>query len=309
MKKLMIFGALFAALFLAAGGASGLELSSQELAERAKWAAARFDLTAPSAEDFPDRVEVETNYIPVQKDFRYNRPMKMGEVLYTNGFYCHAPSRLRVILREKATRLRAVIGIDSNENTAAGGGSIQFIVRSGEEVFYTSEVFHGPGPGVPIDLALPGVREFWLEVNDGGDGVSCDQADWADIAVEREDGTSVPLSSLELIQEKEDLTCQTEYPFEFTYAGRCSRDFLAEWKKTAADRTEGTKRFRTLTFDSPDGLRVVCDCVEYLDFPTVEWKLTFQNTGTEESEILEDIFPLAASFSREYFEEIGRAHV
>ena len=306
MKKQLLFGALCAALVLAAGrGASGLEPSYRELTERAKWAAARFDLQAPSAEDFPDRVEVRTNYAPVQKDNRYNRPMKMGEVLYTNGLYCHAPSVLDVKLSKSATRLRAVIGIDSNENTAAGGGSIQFIVRSGEEVFFKSDVFRGTGPGVPIDVALPGVREFTLEVSDGGDGFACDQADWADIAVELEDGTVVPLSSLELIQEKEDLTNQTEYPFEFTYGGRCSRDFLAEWKKTVADRTEGTKRFRTLTFDSPDGLRVVCDCVEYLDFPTVEWKLTFQNTGTEESQILEDIFPLAASFSREYFEAVG----
>ena len=148
MKKQLLFGALFAAALLAAGrGALGLEPSSRELAERAKWAAARFDLTAPSAEDFPDRVEVETNYIPVQKDFRYNRPMKMGEVLYTNGFYCHAPSRLRVILSQKATRLRAVIGIDSNENTAAGGGSIQFIVRSGRRFSIPPRSFTGPGPG------------------------------------------------------------------------------------------------------------------------------------------------------------------
>ena len=107
MKKQLVFGALCAALLLFSGrGASGLEPTSRELTERAKWAAARFDLSAPSAEDFPDWVEVQTNLAPVQKDSRYNRPMKMGEVLYTNGLYCHAPSVVDVKLSQNAVRLK-----------------------------------------------------------------------------------------------------------------------------------------------------------------------------------------------------------
>lgn len=310
-----VFSAL--ALCLVGGFIWGLEPSTRELAEREKWAAAKFDLTAPTPERFTDRVVVEANHAPVQLDSRYGRPMKMGEVLYTNGLYCHAPSNLRVTLSQSAVRLKAVIGIDSNENTAAGGGSIQFAVRSGDQVLFESELFRGTKAGVPIDVALPNLKEFSLLVNDGGDGIACDQADWANIAVELEDGTLLPLSSLELIQPKEEKTFEAVYPFEFTYGGRSSRDFLADWKKTVTESviTESTaagsaanKRLRTLTFEEPDGgLRVVCDCVEYLDFPTVEWKLTFQNNGTEKSRVLENILPLSTFFSREFFDPVSVA--
>ena len=54
---------------------------------------------------------------------------------------------------------------------------------------------------------------------------------------------------------------------------------------------------RTLTYADPaTGLRVRCEVTEYEDFPAVEWVLHFENRGTQDSPILEGMFPLNTTF-------------
>ncbi|MBR5626340.1 MAG: NPCBM/NEW2 domain-containing protein, partial [Thermoguttaceae bacterium] len=217
----LIFHILF---FLSFTSLRGLEPTTVELTERAEWAAAKFDLTSPNIVEIVQRIVVVANHAPVQLDNRYGRPMKMGEDTYTNGLYCHAPSHLDIKLEQPATKFKAIIGIDDNENTSTGGGTVQFIVRIGNRDIFTSDIIRSPQAGLPIEVPLDNVREFSLIVTDAGDGISCDQSDWANAAVELADGTTLFLSSLPLIQEKESKTNETLYPFEFTYNGRSSHD-------------------------------------------------------------------------------------
>ena len=55
-----------------------------------------------------------------------------------------------------------------------------FSVRVGDQDVFRSELMRESTAGAPIEVELRGSREFELRVEDGGDGISCDQADWAD---------------------------------------------------------------------------------------------------------------------------------
>jgi hypothetical protein len=53
------------------------------------------------------------------------------------------------------------------------------------------------GYGTNIDIQLPaGSKQLYLVVNDGGDGISCDHADWIDPTVYKTNGDSIKLTSL-----------------------------------------------------------------------------------------------------------------
>lgn len=53
------------------------------------------------------------------------------------------------------------------------------------------------GYGVDIDINLPSnTRQLFLIVNDGGDGISCDHADWINPVLYKENGDSILLSNL-----------------------------------------------------------------------------------------------------------------
>jgi putative membrane-bound dehydrogenase-like protein len=49
---------------------------------------------------------------------------------------------------------------------------------------------------VSVDADITGAKSLWLVVTDGGNGFSCDWADWLDPQLVRADGTSVKLTSL-----------------------------------------------------------------------------------------------------------------
>ena len=87
---------------------------------------------------------------------------------------------------------------------------------------------------LPVQVALPGVREFALEVDDGGDGINCDQCDWGDARVRLADGSSLFLDELPLVQPA--ALRSWNVPFSFRYDGRPSSEFLGQWEYS--QRTE-----------------------------------------------------------------------
>ena len=119
---------------------------------------------------------VLTNHGPVQLNAPGGEPLKIGDKTYRDGLYCHAVSKVIVRLPKAADSFHAEVGVDAR----AGGGSIVFIVSvAGKEALRT-DVMHIDQPARTIDVPLNGAKEFTLEVSDAGDGISSDQADWAD---------------------------------------------------------------------------------------------------------------------------------
>ena len=285
---------------------SALDPTPEELAARAKWAAAKFDGFVEEAAPRVSGILVNANNDPVQKNNRNGAPMKLNGVEYSDGLYCHATSDLSVMLPSGGKKLTAVIGVDQNDNTSGGQGSVEFSVAAKGKELYKSGLMRGNDPPKEISVDLGGANEFSLLISDGGDGISCDQADWAKIAVEMENGETLPLSKLDIIQDDGDHTFDADWPFSFVYDGRSSREFLGDWKKEVSEKTEGEKKFRSILFTDPEQkLQVRCETIEYLDFPTVEWKLFFKNISKAETKIIENIKVLDTAFSRDFFVPTG----
>ena len=273
-------------------------VTPDETAEARRWVAAKFEGIAEPNWSEPGLV-VLANYGRVQKNARGTGPMKIVDAQFSRGFYCHANSKIVVRLPAPAKTLSALVGVDSNNQTRPGRGSVVFSVKIGDQEAFRSEVLREGTAGVPVAIDLDGATELVLEVGDAGDGISCDQADWADAQVVLAGGETLwldelPMTGLELGP------YTTDPPFSFNYGDRSSAELLKSWKVERASRKLDDRRTeRTLSYTDPEsGLVVRCVAVEYHDFPTVEWTLYLKNAGEADTPIVQDVEALDVSFKR-----------
>jgi len=269
-----------------------------EQAQARRWVAAKFEGVAVAPRPEPGLI-VLANNDPVQLNARGGRPLKIAETQYTRGLYCHAVSKVIVRLPGPAQRFEAVAGSDNNEQTSGGRGSIIFGVRVGEEERFRSPVLHDGDEGVPVNVELGGAAELVLEVEDAGDGISCDQADWAEARVTVQDGRTVRLGDLPFAQPSQEPDATP--PFSFTYGGQSWAALLPGWKLERTQRELDAQRTEhTLTYTDPaTGLVVRCVAIEYHDYPTVEWTLYLRNDGTADTPIIADLQALDTQLARD----------
>jgi len=254
-----------------------------------RWAVAKFEQSVEAPIVTP-HIEVLQNHGPVQCNARGEKPMQIVDKSYTRGFYCHAPSKMTIVLPGPGKTFDAIAGVDSNDQTSGGQGSVVFVARVGEREAWRSPLMREGMPGVTVSVDLKGATQFELAVEDGGDGISCDQSDWADARVTLEDGTVVWLAELPL-SGMEQHAFTTDPFFSFVYGGKPSQEFLASWKREHSSKNLDDQRVEhSVTYtDSATGLQVRCAGIEYRDFPTVEWTLFFKNTSTADTPIIENI--------------------
>ncbi|MBN2022607.1 MAG: alpha-galactosidase [Pirellulales bacterium] len=285
-------------LFLASAQAWAVEVLPDEMAEAGRWADARFQAKAEPVDAQPG-IFVRANHDPVHRNARGGQPLALGEARFTRGLYCHAPSDVVVRLPGPGKTFEATVGVDSNDQTRPGRGSVVFSVEVAGKEAYRSELIREGMPGTPIAVPLGGASELVLKVSDGGDGISCDQADWADARATLEDGTVVWLGDLPMVAGESGLFA-TDPPFSFTYGGKPSAELLAQWPCRREIRSlDNNRRGHTLVWTDPESkLEVRCEAIEYLDFPTVEWTLYFKNAGHADSPILENIQALDIAWNR-----------
>jgi alpha-galactosidase len=263
--------------------------SPLELAEARRWAASKLEgVQAPDAAE--PALVVLANHGPVQKNARGGKPLRIANGEYTRGLFCHGPSRILVRLPGPGTRFSAIAGVDSNEQTTGGRGSVDFSVQVGGMEKFRSGVMREGMAGKPVAVELEGAKEFLLQIEETPDGIACDQADWAEAMVTLKDGSELWLADLAL-REGETIPPTPEPPFSFVYDGKPSADLLKTWpsqrktRKLDEQRTERTAEWT----DPATGLQVRLAAVEYSDFPMVEWVVHFKNTGTQDTPILSDI--------------------
>ncbi len=270
-----------------------------ERAEAARWTAAKFQgnatLPPPTA-----GLRVLANHDPVQLNARGGRPLHFGDRTSSRGLYCHAPSHVLVTLPAPGATFRAVVAVDSNEQTSGGRGSVRFAVQVRGQTSFRSDLLREGTPAVPVEVDLHGATDFALLVDDGGDGISCDQADWADARVTLQDGRELWLGDLPLDEGASRLPLTTAPPFSFTYGDRPSAHLLTTWPAERSSRPLDDHRTEhLLTFrDATTGLEVRCRAVAYGDFPTVEWTVHFKNTGTADTPLLTNIHALDLPLQR-----------
>ena len=273
-----------------------VSVSPEEMSEASQWVAAKFEGVMASEATAVGLV-VLANNDPVQLNARGGRPLKIADKQYSRGLYCHAVSKVVVRLPGPGKSFSAIAGVDSNEQTSGGRGSVVFSVNVGGKEGFRSPVMREGMAGVPVDVPLDGAKEFVLDIGDAGDGISCDQSDWADAKVVLADGRELWLGDLPLLN-KERVPYSAQPPFSFIYGGRPSSEFLGQWKlERETKKLDDQREQHTLTWTDPkSGLRVCCIGVQYHDYPTVEWTLHFKNTGTADSPIIENIQAIDTTF-------------
>ncbi len=283
---------------LAANGiALAAFVSPEEMHEARRWASARFEgvQLAP-----PERtgLTVLANNDHVGRNGRFGKPLMIAGKAYRRGLFCHAPSQILVRLPGPGKTFTAAAGVDSNEQTRGGRGSVTFSVGVGGKQAFRSDVRKEGMPAVPVSVDLGGATELVLEVDDGGDGISCDQADWADAKVVLADGREVWLAEMPLIDVHR--ACSTEPPFSFVYDGKPFSQLVKTWKvERTARKLDDHRTEHTITYADPKtGLTVRCAGIEYYDFPTIEWTLHFKNTGPADTPIIEKIQALDVRIDR-----------
>jgi len=271
-----------------------------EMHEQARWMAAKFPSAEAVRSDQAAGLEVLANHDWVLHNAVFGGPFHLGGKVYHRGLFCHAPSKIVVRLGAPGKTFSAVVGVDTNRFTAGGKGSIVFGVVVGEKERFRSGVLREGMGGVDVNVDLGGAREFVIAVEDAGDGIACDTADWAEANVTLQDGRTMWLGDLPILKGQDGLPYDKGVPFSFIYDGKPSAELLGTWRAECDRRRLDDARSQvTLKYTDPKtGLEVRCVAVQYLDFPTVEWTVYFANTGSKDMPILADIHALDATFQR-----------
>ncbi len=215
-------------------------------------------------------------------------PLRIGDRSFASGLGSHSVAHLKVVSDTPITAFSAWVGLDVNERTTGGPGSVVFVVKADGRERHRTGVLRAGDPPHRIELALEDVRELDLHVEDGGDGVICDHADWAEARITTRDGSVRPLETL--MQVTPGLERQP-WGFSFVCQDRPSRLLLDRWPCAVTREDADEHRDVELrTWTDPDsGLRVTCRTVRFRDFPAAEWLLSFENTGTADTPIIENV--------------------
>lgn len=296
MKYLAMVVATWIAQFSGSLEAAG---TPAEQVERDQFVAATLGLKSPTLST--GQLKILQHFDIVWQDCRVDRPLTLGSREYRQGLFAHAPSEILVQLPGPAREFTAVVGVDTNSQTRGGQGSVVFSVidEGAREVFRSGLVREGE-PGLPIRADLAGATQLRLQVSDGGDGVSCDQAVWIDPRVTLADGRVIHVSKLPI----SDAPWATDYasdpPFSFTYGGKPFAVLAPRWQKSIASEPLDAQRIQyELLYRDPDtGLELRCVAIVYQDYPTVEWTLYFKNTGIVDTPLIADVRALDTRFRR-----------
>ena len=125
--------------------------TSEEMATARRWVAAKFE-SPPQTPNLRSGLVVLANHDPVLQNTRgEGRPLTIANATYDRGLYCHAKSTVVVRLPGPGKTFTAVVGVDSNDQTIAGRGSVVFSVRVGDQQKFRSQVMREGMAGVPAD--------------------------------------------------------------------------------------------------------------------------------------------------------------
>jgi len=109
-------------------------------------------------------------------------PLTIGGQKYERGLGTHAQSTLELLLDGRFENFTAQVGLD--DESAAGGGSVEFQIIGDGKTIWTSGVMRSKDHAKTAEVSLKGIRHLALAVTDGGDGMNYDHADWVNARFE-----------------------------------------------------------------------------------------------------------------------------
>jgi alpha-galactosidase len=105
-----------------------------------------------------------------------NHPLTLSGAVYPHGIGTHANSEWIIDLRGAAQRFASVVGVDDESDER---GSVVFVVWVDGKEVKRSKVMRGGDLPEVMSVDLEGAKELVLMVEDAGDGIDNDHADWA----------------------------------------------------------------------------------------------------------------------------------
>lgn len=110
-------------------------------------------------------------------------PLRISNEVFDRGIGTHAPGEIRIPLAGQYSFFSAKTGVQWQ-----GGhkGSVVFEVWLDDNKVYTGRPMSDHDAPVPVQIALGDARELRLVALDGGDGISCDMANWAEACLTRD---------------------------------------------------------------------------------------------------------------------------
>ena len=301
MLKRKRIGILLLVIILQAVSVIYAEISSDSMEEKSRWIKAKFQ-SMPDKEGINQSglLVLENHRHAVTKNKRGGKPFKIGNVIFSHGIACHAPSSILVRHKSPIRSFHAKIGIDNNEETHPGGGDVVFLLETANRTIFRSGLIKEGMDAVDIDVNLGNACEFKIKVDDGGSQDDFwDQADWADAYMITEGGEKLYLDELDFLENASG-PYSVDVPFSFCYGGQKSQDILSDWECTRSQRIldEQRKEYTVCYLDPVTGLSVKCVAVEYLDFPTIEWVVYFKNNSNNNSPLISNVQALSAELLR-----------
>jgi len=278
----------------------------QEIQEMKDWAGAVFTGHRPPGHEPAVRVELR------RQDYSslgygqscIETPIRLGQRTFAHGLGTHANSEIILHLPPNSATFKAVVGVDNNFDTGGVRGSAQFSAEiGGKEVFRTPTLYGNSAP-VPVELPLPeGTRELTLRVDTTPDGPAFDQADWANACIVTRDG------KICWADEDREPLAERAVPFSFRYNGAASSSFLESWEHAAETSDSPTRILHEASWTDPHThLRVSARACAFKRYPAVEWTLAFENLGTADTPLLEQVQALDVRLRTGYFRKPVQLH-
>jgi alpha-galactosidase len=104
-------------------------------------------------------------------------PLSIGGKNFEHGFGTHADSKVSLDLDGGAGTFSAFVGVDDEVQQK---GSVRFSVIGDKKTLWESGVMKGGEPAKEVKIPLDGIKRLSLVVDDAGDGLDFDHADWAE---------------------------------------------------------------------------------------------------------------------------------
>lgn len=231
-------------------------------------------------------------------------PLQIGQRKFKRGLGTHANSEIILQLPPDAREFRAIVGIDNNPDTEGVRGSVQFSVEiAGESVFRTP-VLRGTNAPAPVKVALPeGTRAITLKVDATADGAAHDQANWAQACIVTADG------QVHWADEDVQPFIQRARPFSFRYGGVLFSPMQDDWQRAAQTQDTPTRIVHQASWtDRKTSLRVSATATAFKRYPAVEWVLEFENRGTEDTPLIEQVQALDVQLRTGYHRKPVKLH-
>jgi NPCBM/NEW2 domain len=110
-------------------------------------------------------------------------PLSIGGQGYETGFGTCAVSRIEISFPAKYKTFTGSCGIDDVFKGRESAGSVVFWILDGEKVLFKSPLMRGRMKAVDFSVPVTGLTGLTLFVDDGGDGIISDHADWVNLNV------------------------------------------------------------------------------------------------------------------------------